>query len=144
MSSFNFRFDGLPKGWADQTVYRFKGPTVEGFEHSMSLTLDRNLQPDGVTLREFVAGKLDGILKCLPKGDLVYNEPVNLGAVDGHHLAVRWGADETLVRVYQYYFALVYGVGYTFWSMYTPLSFSELKDARQAEVAALLCRALVN
>lgn len=62
MQGFDFKID-LPEGWSDQTVYSFKGPTIDGIEHILYLSIDKQMQTDDVEL--FAKSKLDVIQSSL-------------------------------------------------------------------------------
>lgn len=115
-----FYFD-LPKGWNDQTVYAFYGPEIDGVNHMLLLTIDRNLQFNDI--EEFAHHKMKPILDGLSGLEMLKDEDITVE--DGRpawEVVYKWIPGEGVVVLQQYVFVFADDMGFSFSCRYSKKS----------------------
>ena len=136
VSSFDFRFDLPVTGWQDQSIYTFKGPTVDEMDHYLYLALDRDIQ--NATLEQYADVKVNIILSSLEKIKILSDASVSLQAVFARELILKWSPAIGVSRYKKYLFVVEDGIGFTFNCDFTQKSFSLVADQMTAIVAHLV------
>jgi hypothetical protein len=125
--------------WQNQTIYTFKGPIYENFEHILSASIDRTLHPTIATLETFAVQRTEAIVQGLKGIEVGKSAKLLLGGVfSAHELLLKWTLDRTVHRVMQYFFVIVEERGITFSCTYTEKSFKELKHQVKKIIEAFL------
>jgi hypothetical protein len=103
----------LPKQWADQTAYFFVGPDVGGVQHTLTVTLDRNLPDDD--LETFARQRIDVLREATAGSEVLKDEPTTLpSGKEAHEFVCRWIPSDDRVIFRKTVYLIVDGTGYTF------------------------------
>jgi hypothetical protein len=131
-----FHFE-LLSGWMDQTVYVFQGPNMEGIDHSIMLTIDRNLQHDDIENMAYektapIEESLDGI-------EVLKNEEITIE--DGNpawDFVYRWIPADNMKFFCKYVFVMKDGMGFTFFGKFTKQTLKTLGAQMKQIIESLL------
>jgi len=108
----------LPSGWMDQTVYVFQGPNVAGIDHSIMLTIDRNLQHDNI--ENMAYEKTSPIVEALDGVEVLKDEEITIA--DGNpawDFVYKWIPADNIKLFCKYVFVIKDGMGFTFFGKFT-------------------------
>ena len=131
-----FQFD-LPAGWEDQTVYYFRGPTIEGKEHRLIMTIDRHLQQDRVA--DFAQQRTRLITSAMQGIEVLKDEDTSLpGCYPSWEFAYRWIPSNDVKILKQHIFVLRGGYGFSFEIEYSKMSHKMLGEQVRKLIEALL------
>ena len=136
MSDFDFRFDLPVEGWADQTVYSFKGPAVDGMDHYLLLALDRTLSD--TALDGFATAQINIITSTLKNIETLKRAEITLGRLPAVELVLKWVLQDGLIRYKRYLFVVKEQMGFTFNCDFTKKSFGLLTEQMSQVVRSLL------
>ncbi|MFH2036489.1 MAG: DcrB-related protein [Candidatus Zixiibacteriota bacterium] len=107
-----FKFN-LPSEWEDLTVYYFRGPTIDGTNHQIILTLDRNLQHDNI--ESFAKERTDPIVENLSGLEILKDENITLD--DGnpaYEFICKWIPSDEITFVKVFVFVFHNKIGFSF------------------------------
>ncbi|UCC44002.1 MAG: DcrB-related protein [Candidatus Zixiibacteriota bacterium] len=114
MSSFEstefFKVD-LPMGWEDQTVYVFNGPDQDGMQHSIMITIDRQLRHE--TIASFAREKTDPLVDGLQGVDVLKDEETTIpGGNPAWEFVYKWVPSEDSLIMQKYVFVIKDNMGF--------------------------------
>ncbi|MBU1319299.1 MAG: DUF1795 domain-containing protein [candidate division Zixibacteria bacterium] len=112
MSETIFKLD-IPRGWEDQTVYHFRGPSDGETAHQVTLVLNRQLQH--LDVADFAKEWIDPIKSTLQGVDVLKDEAITLDRGNqAHEFVYRWTPSGGVQAIHKYVFVIKDGIGFTF------------------------------
>ncbi len=103
----------LPEGWEDRTVYYFQGPEDSGVQHSLALTIDRELEGDD--LAEFARDRIDQVMLSIQGAEILKDEPIILaGGNEAYECVIKWVPVDGNVIFRKLLYLILDGIGYSF------------------------------
>ncbi len=112
MTEFDYKFE-LPKEWEDQTVYVFKGPTEDSYEHRLMLAIDRDLQ-DGI-IKNFASQQTATIKENLQGLEVLKDQEITIeGGNPAYEFVCKWVPGNDFVVYKKYVFVIHDKRGFTF------------------------------
>lgn len=107
-----FRID-LPKGWEDQTVYVFRGPSEDGRDHNLMLMVDRHVQVEDICA--YAHERIDPLMTTLQGVEPLKDEEVTVeGGNPAYEFVYKWIPSESFIGFQKYLFVFKDGLGFTF------------------------------
>ncbi len=107
-----FKFD-LPGEWKDQTVYYFRGPNIDGTDHQIILTLDRNLQHEQI--EPFAREKTKPIVESLGGLEVLKDEEITLeNGNPAYEFICKWIPSDDLTIIKVFIFVFYDNIGFSF------------------------------
>jgi hypothetical protein len=127
----------LPGGWEDQTVYFFRGPAIEGQEHKLMMTVDRNPQQRDIT--EFASQRTRPVLESLQGVEVLKDEETTQpGCYPSYEFVYRWIPAEGMKIFKKYIFVLRGRHGYSFEIEFSKKSYKMLGGQVKKVIDGLL------
>ncbi len=112
ISENRFKFD-LPGEWKDQTVYYFRGPNIDGTDHQIILTLNRNLQHEQI--EPFAREKTNPIVENLDGLEVLKDEEITLeNGNPAYEFICKWIPGDDLTMIKAYIFIFHDNIGFSF------------------------------
>lgn len=126
MSEINFNIN-LPKGWQDQTMYYFKGPKLDEFEHEIMMTIDRKPQTDDII--EFARKRISPIVQTMTGIDVLKDKQTSIsGGNESYEFVYKWIPADQMVEIHKYIYVLKDKLGFTFNIRFTKKSYKLLNN----------------
>ncbi len=108
-----FAFD-LPRGWADQTVYHFRGPEENEVEHLLMMTIDRNPQIENI--EDYALSRTAALENTFPGMEVMVDKDISIpGGVPAYEYTFGWMPGDELKFIEKYVFAFKDGFAFTFY-----------------------------
>jgi hypothetical protein len=103
----------LPKGWQDQTMYYFKGPRIDDFDHEMTLNIDRFLQHAGII--DFAREKTRPLTSSMTGIEILKDEETTVeGCNASYEFVYKWIPADDIIEIHKYVFVLKEQMGFAF------------------------------
>jgi hypothetical protein len=107
-----FRLE-LPGGWEDRTVHYFSGPKENGIQHSLNITVDRELYT--VDIREYAWDRIDQLVDTVPALTILKSGEKDLFPdTPAWEVLYKWVPAEGQVVFQKVVYAILDGKAYTF------------------------------
>ncbi len=127
----------LPQGWEDQTVYFFRGPSIDDREHKVMMTIDRLPQQDEIS--RFAAVRTRPIVENLQGVEVLKDEETTpAGCYPSYEFVYRWIPADGMKIVKKHIYVLHGRFGYCFEAEFTKKSYKMLGGQLKKLVESLL------
>ncbi len=118
----------LADGWQDRTVHYFMGPEEGGLLHSLTLTVDEQLDTDEVA--EYARERIDHAIETMPAAELLKEEEKTLpNGVAVYEALYKWVPPEGKATYQKLVYMIRDGVAYTFSANFTKKTLKTLGAA---------------
>lgn len=132
----NFKFN-LPSGWNDQTVYHFKGPDLDGKDHTVTMTIDRNPQVDNIG--EFASMRTSPILNSLQGVEVMKNEETTIEYGNpSWEFVYKWVLSDDIKLIIKNVYVFKNGMGFSFDCEFSKKSYKLLGGQMKSLIDSLV------
>ena len=126
-----------PGEWEDQTVYVFRGPTIDNQDHQLMMTVDRQLQNDNISA--YARDRTNPIVEGLQGVEVLKEEEVTIE--DGnptYEFVCRWMPAEGFSVIKKYVFVFKDKMGFMFNCGFSKKSYKMLSAQIKQVIDSLL------
>jgi hypothetical protein len=112
-----FRLE-LPGGWEDRTVHYFSGPKENGIQHSLNITVDREI--DTRDIREYAWDHIDQLVDTVPAMTILKSgDKALFPGAPAWEVIYKWVPAEKQVVFQKVVYAILDEKAYTFSARFT-------------------------
>ena len=103
----------LPEEWEDQTMYIYKGPEINGFQHDLMLVIDDVLESDN--LKDFARERIDVLMNSMQNMEILKEEEKTLeNGYKAYEAVIKWIPVDDKIIFQKRVYMIIEGIGYTF------------------------------